>query len=58
MIEGAQIRLWDRVRRMTGLAGFVLVLAGVACGLVTFAILTGMTPITPTAELPRWLPKA
>jgi len=50
MIEGAQIRLLDRVRRITGLAGFVLVLAGVACGLVTFAILTGMTPIVPTAE--------
>ena len=50
MIERTQIRLLDRVRRFTGVAGFVLVLAGVACGLATFAILTGMTPIIPTAE--------
>jgi two-component system nitrogen regulation sensor histidine kinase NtrY len=50
MIERTQIRLLDRVRRFTGVAGFVLVLAGVACGLATFAILTGMTPITPTSE--------
>ena len=32
------------------MAGFVLVVAGVACGLATFAILTGMTPIKPTSE--------
>ena len=50
MNEGAQIRLLDRVRRFTGVTGFILVLAGVACGLATFAILTGTTPITPTAE--------
>ena len=50
MIERAQNRLLDRVRRFTGVTGFVLVLAGVACGLATFAILTGMTPITPTSE--------
>lgn len=50
MIERTQIRLLDRVRRFTGVAGFVLVLTGVACGLATFAILTGMTPITPTSE--------
>ncbi len=28
MIERTQIRLLDRVRRFTGVAGFVLVLAG------------------------------
>ena len=50
MIEHAQNRLLDRVRRFTGMTGFVLVLAGVAFGLATFAILTGMTPITPTSE--------
>ena len=50
MIERTQIRLLDRVRRFTGVFGFVLVLAGVACGLATFAILTGMTPIIPTAD--------
>lgn len=50
MIERAQNRLLDRVRRFTGVTGFVLVLAGVACGLATFAILTGMTPITPNSE--------
>ena len=50
MIDHAQNRLLDRVRRFTGVTGFVLVLAGVAFGLATFAILTGMTPITPTSE--------
>ena len=50
MIARAQNRLLDRVRRFTGVFGFVLVLAGVACGLATFAILTGMTPIIPNSE--------
>jgi two-component system nitrogen regulation sensor histidine kinase NtrY len=39
-----------RLRRLTGGAGFVLVLASVICGLATFAIRTGMTPIAPTPE--------
>ena len=50
MIERSQYRLFDRLRRFTGVAGFALVLAGVICGVATFAILTGMTPITPTSE--------
>jgi two-component system nitrogen regulation sensor histidine kinase NtrY len=50
MTDRLQSRLSDRLRRFTGIAGFVLVLTGVVCGLSTFAILTGMTPIAPTRE--------
>ncbi len=50
MIERTHIRLFDRLRRFSGVAGFALVVAGVLCGIATFAILTGMTPIKPTSE--------
>ena len=50
MIDRSHLRLFDRLRRFTGVAGFALVVAGVVCGLATFAILTGMTPIRPTSE--------
>ncbi len=50
MTDRTHTRLFDRLRRFTGAAGFVLVMAGVICGLATFAILTGMTPIKPTSE--------
>jgi two-component system nitrogen regulation sensor histidine kinase NtrY len=50
MTERTQFRLFEGLRRFTGVAGFALVLAGVLCGLATFAILTGMTPIKPTSE--------
>ncbi|WP_373504813.1 ATP-binding protein [Aestuariivirga sp.] len=50
MIDRTHFRLFDRLRRFTGLAGFMLVVAGVACGLATFGILTGLTPIKPTSE--------
>ena len=50
MTERTQFRLFEGLRRFTGMAGFALVLAGVLCGLATFAILTGMTPIKPTSE--------
>jgi two-component system, NtrC family, nitrogen regulation sensor histidine kinase NtrY len=50
MADRSTFRLLDRLRRFTGLAGFMLVVAGVVCGLSTFAILTGLTPIKPTPE--------
>ena len=50
MTERTQFRLSERLRRLTGLAGFMLVVLGVVCGSATFAILTGMTPIKPTGE--------
>jgi two-component system nitrogen regulation sensor histidine kinase NtrY len=50
MIDRPHFRLFERLRRFTGLAGFMLVVAGVVCGLSTFAILTGLTPIQPTSE--------
>jgi two-component system, NtrC family, nitrogen regulation sensor histidine kinase NtrY len=50
MIERAQTRLFDRLRHFSGIAGFALVVAGVICGMATFAILTGMTPVKPTRE--------
>ena len=55
MIDRTQLRLFDRLRRFTGLAGFMLVVIGVACGLSTFAILTGLTPIKPTSESTAFL---
>ncbi len=51
MIELTHHRLFDRLRRFTGLAGFMLVVAGVVCGVGTFAILTGLTPVKPTNEV-------
>jgi two-component system, NtrC family, nitrogen regulation sensor histidine kinase NtrY len=50
MIDRTHFRLFDRLRRFTGLAGFMLVVTGVVCGIGTFAILTGLTPIKPTSE--------
>ena len=50
MIDRTQFPLFERLRRLTGLAGFMLVVAGVVCGSATFAILTGMTPVKPTGE--------
>jgi two-component system nitrogen regulation sensor histidine kinase NtrY len=50
MPERPTHRLSERLRRLTGLAGFMLVVLGVVCGLSTFAILTGLTPIKPTSE--------
>ena len=50
MTERTTFRLSERLRRLTGLAGFMLVVAGVFCGFCTFAILTGLTPIKPTGE--------
>ena len=50
MAERNTIRLFERLSRFTGLAGFMLTVAGVVCGLTTFAILTGLTPIKPTTE--------
>ena len=50
MNERAQNRLFDRLRRISGVTGFALVVAGVLCGMTTFAILTGMTPVKPTRE--------
>ncbi|WP_395685556.1 ATP-binding protein [Aestuariivirga sp.] len=50
MIDRTSHGLSIRLRRLTGVAGFVLVLIGVICGLSTFAILTGMTPIQPNRE--------
>ncbi len=40
--------LSNKLRRLTGWAGFALVLLGIVSGLSTFAIQTGLTPITPT----------
>ncbi len=50
MTDRTHFRISERLRRLTGLAGFMLVVAGVVCGLSTFAILTGITPIKPTGE--------
>ncbi len=51
MAEKSEHRLTSRLRRLTGWAGFGLVVLGIASGLSTFAILTGLTPITPTRQV-------
>ena len=50
MADRSASRLYERLRRLTGWAGFMLVVAGVVCGVGTFAILTGLTPLKPTPE--------
>jgi two-component system, NtrC family, nitrogen regulation sensor histidine kinase NtrY len=51
MIERSELQSFGRLRQFTGLAGFSLVSVGVLCGLTTFAILTGLTPVTPTSRI-------
>jgi two-component system, NtrC family, nitrogen regulation sensor histidine kinase NtrY len=46
-----ELRLSERLRRLTGWAGFALVVFGIISGISTFAILTGLTPVRPTAEI-------
>jgi two-component system nitrogen regulation sensor histidine kinase NtrY len=46
-----ELHLSERLRRLTGWAGFGLVTLGVISGLSTFAILTGLTPIRPTPQV-------
>jgi two-component system nitrogen regulation sensor histidine kinase NtrY len=51
MAEKSEHRISSKLRRLTGWAGFGLVLLGIISGLSTFAILTGLTPIVPTKEV-------
>ena len=51
MVEKSEHRISSKLRRLTGWAGFGLVVLGIVSGLSTFAILTGMTPIIPTKEV-------
>ena len=51
MNQQNETRLSLRLRRLTGWAGLGLVILGVVSGISTFAILTGLTPITPTPNI-------
>ncbi len=51
MPDRSDNRLSQRLRRLTGWAGFGLVVLGIVTGLATFATLTGLTPIKPTREI-------
>lgn len=51
MVEKSEHRLTSKLRRLTGWAGFGLVVLGIVSGLATFAILTGLTPIIPTSQV-------
>ena len=51
MPDQNETRLASRLRRFTGWAGFGLVVLGVVSGIATFAVLTGLTPIKPTAGI-------
>lgn len=51
MLEKAENRFMPRLRVISNWMGFGLALAGLATGLSTFAILTNLTPIAPTAQI-------
>jgi len=51
MNEGFQTRLFDRLRRFSGVVGFTLIVASAILGIATFAILRDITPIRPTNEI-------
>jgi two-component system, NtrC family, nitrogen regulation sensor histidine kinase NtrY len=51
MSEQAKTFPLNRLRQYTGVAGFVLVTIAILVGLGTFAVLTGLTPITPTSRI-------
>ncbi|MCB1379011.1 MAG: PAS domain-containing sensor histidine kinase [Alphaproteobacteria bacterium] len=50
MADRATLPVSERLRQLTGWAGFMLMVVGVVSGLATFAILTGLTPLKPTPE--------
>ena len=50
MVDRNEHRISSKLRRLTGWAGFGLVMLGILSGVSTFAILTGLTPITPGME--------
>lgn len=51
MVDKAEQRSIPRLQLLTSWVGFGLVLLGSFAGLATFAILTNLTPITPTSEV-------
>ena len=51
MVEHSEQRIFNKIRRLTGWAGFALVVLGIVSGVSTFAILTGLTPILPTVNV-------
>ncbi len=55
MAAQSENRLSARLRRLTGWAGLGLVVLGVITGLVTFSILTGLTPVKPTPQSTTFL---
>lgn len=44
-----------RLRKVTGWGGVIFVMLGIASGMATFGILTGLTPIKPTREITTFL---
>jgi two-component system nitrogen regulation sensor histidine kinase NtrY len=51
MVEKSEHPITSKLRRLTGWAGFGLVVLSIASALTTFAILTGLTSINPTSEV-------
>jgi two-component system, NtrC family, nitrogen regulation sensor histidine kinase NtrY len=51
MVDKSEHGITSKLRRLTGWAGFGLVVLGIASGLSTFAILTGLTPIIPSKDI-------
>ena len=51
MVDKSEHGITGKLRRLTGWAGFGLVVLGIVSGLSTFAILTGLTPIIPSKDI-------
>ncbi len=51
MVEKSEHRITSKLRRLTGWAGFGLVVLSIGSALTTFAILTGLTSINPTNDV-------
>jgi two-component system nitrogen regulation sensor histidine kinase NtrY len=54
-LRTSDIHIPERVRGLSGVAAASLVIAGTLMGLITFVILTGITPIKPTEQIVRFL---
>jgi two-component system, NtrC family, nitrogen regulation sensor histidine kinase NtrY len=53
--ETAEIHRFPRSARLSGVAGIAIVALSIIAGLSTYAILTGLSPITPTPRVITWL---
>jgi two-component system, NtrC family, nitrogen regulation sensor histidine kinase NtrY len=55
MLKTPDLHIPQRLRALSGWVAFGLVVLGIVTGLLTFLVLTGSTPISPTENVVRWL---